>query len=578
MLRFLHVTDLAIVRDVTLELGPGFNLLTGETGAGKSILVDALTLVLGGRAETGMIRSGSARASVEAAFEIEPGSPAARFLDEHAYPLEAGAIVARREILPQGKGRAFLGGALAPVADLRAFGALVTDLHGQHQQQTLLNAASHRELLDRDAGLGEKVAEMEAAAAALAAASTRLRSMREGAQRLAQRIDVLRFQVEEIDRAGVVPGEREALRAERDLLRNAETILRLCRSAHGALYEDEGSALGRLAEAIRAGRDLARFDAGIREAVERAEASRAELQEFAFLLRDYPSRLSFEPHRLEAIEERLQLIDSLLRKYVPDGGEHELQHVRDRAADELSQLTGGGESVEELENRLEELRARVLWIAAELSRRRSAAAQGLERRVEAELAELAMERTRFAVDFRLRPSPGSGLWVEGEEVAVDGAGYDVVEFLLSANRGERLAPLVSVASGGELSRLMLALEIVLRRDREARTLVFDEVDAGIGGAVAEAVGRRLKALSGRHQVVCVTHLPQIAACADRHVLVGKRPARGRTEVVVEVLDEAGAVRELARMLAGETITRAALRHAAEMRASGQPGPRREAGG
>ncbi len=576
MLRCLHVTDLAIVRDVTLELGGGFNLLTGETGAGKSILVDAFALVLGGRAEGGMIRAGSERASVEAIFDVDPGSAAAGFLEERGYPRDGDGIVARREILAQGKGRAFLGGALAPVADLRAFGALIADLHGQHQQQTLLNPASHRELLDRHAGLDGTLAEMAAAAAELQAAVARLRAMRDGAERILQRLDALRFLIEEIDRAAVQPGERAALRAERDLLRNAEAILRNCRAAHEALYDSEPSALGRLAEAIRAAREVGRYDPDIRDAVERAEASRADLQELAVLLRDYPARLQFEPHRLEAIDDRLQAIEALLRKHVPGGGETELLGVRDAAAEELSQLTGGGESVADLEARVEALGARAVGIATRLSHARREAAAALERRIESELGDLAMARTRFAIDFRLRPSPGSGLWIEGEEVAIDAAGYDVVEFLLSANQGERLAPLQSVASGGELSRLMLALEIVLRRESEGRTLVFDEVDAGIGGAVAEAVGRRLRALSRRHQVICVTHLPQIASCADRHVLVGKRAVRGRTEVVVDVLDEGGAVRELARMLAGEKVTPAALRHAAEMRATGHA--RREARG
>ena len=237
---------------------------------------------------------------------------------------------------------------------------------------------------------------------------------------------------------------------------------------------------------------------------------------------------------------------------------------------------GGGETVEELETKVEGLRAEALRIAAALSRDRRAAAQTLEAKVERQLAELAMP-ARFSVDFRTRPSPGSGLWVEGEEVAVDAAGYDVVEFLLSANPGEPLAPLASVASGGELSRVMLALEVVLRREAEPRVLVFDEVDSGIGGAVAEAVGRKLSELARSHQVICVTHLPQIAAHADRHVLVRKRRARGRAEVDVETLDDRGKVQEIARMLAGEKVTPAALRHAAEMRARGRAPAGPEAG-
>jgi DNA repair protein RecN (Recombination protein N) len=582
MLRCLHITNLAIIRDLTLDLGPGLTLLTGETGAGKSILVDALSLLLGGRAGPEVIRAGSERASVEALFDIAHNRGAAASLEERGYPVEGSTIVARREILAQGKGRASLGGALAPLADLKGLGALLIDLHGQHEQQTLLNPTHHRDLLDRHAGLEEELRRMAAVHGDLQASQARLVSMREGAQRIAQRLDLLRFEVEEIDRAAVRSGEREALRTERIQMHNAETIQRSARAAYEALYEGDGAALGRLGEAIRAARDLARFDPEMEASVARAEAARAELQELAFGLRDYPDRLVFDPNRLEAIEERLQLLETLLRKYAEGGGEEGIMARRRAAAEELTLLTGGGETVADLEARVDDLRAEAVRIAQGLSRGRRAAAAALERRVEKELQDLALERSRFAIDFRLRSTPGSGLWVEGEEVAVDAAGYDVVEFLLSANQGEALAPLASVASGGELSRVMLALEVVLRREAEPRTLVFDEVDAGIGGAVAEAVGRRLRSLAKSHQVICVTHLPQIASQADRHVCVSKRPVGGRTEVVLEVLDGEGQVRELARMLAGATVTAAALRHAAELRARGASrgpaGGQREAGG
>ena len=569
MIRCLHISNLAIIREATLDLGPGLNVLTGETGAGKSIVVDALSLVLGGRADAEMIRSGAERASIEAEIDVSSNRAATAFLAERGYvpegeTPEGRTIVARREIAAQGKGRAFLGGTLAPVGDLRALGALLVDLHGQHQHQTLLNPAGHRDLLDRHAGLAGDLETMAGVAGALRAAASRLASMRDGVQRLAQRIDMLGFQVQEIDRAAAQPGERARLRVERDLLRNAESIARHSRAAYEALYEGDAAALGRLAAALREARELSRFDPAVGEAVTRAEAARAELQEIAFLLRDYPERLDVDPQRQETIEERLVLLETLLRKYAPGGDEEALLAYRAAAAEELSQLTGGGETVADLEARVDDLRAAAQERAAALSHARRAAAARLERRVEEELSGLAMERTRFAVDFRVQPAPGSGIWVEGEEAAVDAAGYDVVDFLLSANQGEAMRPLVAVASGGELSRIMLALEVVLRREAEARTLVFDEVDAGIGGAVAESVGRRLAALAARHQVICVTHLAQIASHAGRHVQVSKRAARGRTEVGLEALDEAGRVGELARMIAGEKVTPAALRHAAEL--------------
>jgi len=573
MIRCLQINDLAIIREVTLEIGPGLTLLTGETGAGKSILVDALSLVFGGRAGTDLIRDGAARAAVALEVDVAHNHEAAAFLAGRGYAGDSGVVVVRREIAAQGKGRAFIGGTLAPLADLRGLGSCLLDLHGQHQQQILLSPAQHRGLLDRHADLDDGLAAMGAAARDLAAAVSRLQSMREGAQRVAQRIDMLRFQAGEIDAADPRPGEREALRAERDLLRNAETILRHCRAAYDALYEGDAAALSVLSEGLREARALERFDASLHEDLERAEAARAEIEELALRLRDYPSRLSFEPHRLEAIEERLMLLEDLVRKYAPASraDEEGVLAYAEAARAELEQLTGGGESVADLEARVGRLGAEAIGLAADLSRRRRSAALVLEREVERILKDLGMTGTRFAVDFRLRPSTGSGLWVEGEEVAVDESGYDVVEFLLSANRGEALRPLASVASGGELSRLMLGLEVALRQDAPPRTLVFDEVDTGIGGAVAEAVGRRLRSLARAHQVICVTHLPQIASCAERHVLVSKRPVRGRSDVTVEVLDEAGRVRELGRMLAGQTVTPAALRHAAEMLARDNPG-------
>jgi len=574
MIRCLHVQNLAIIKDATLDLGPGLNLLTGETGAGKSILVDALLLGLGGRADTDLLRTGEERGSVQIEFDVAGNESALEFLAARGYETEGGALVIRREIVPPGRSRAFIGGVLAPLADLRALAALLLAIHGQHHHQVLLDPARHRDLLDRHAGLGPLLGRMTAAATALGEAQARLASMRDGAQRLAQRVDMLRWQVQEIDAAALVPDGRAALRTERDMLRNAETLLNQGRGALDALYDGEGSALARLAEGVRAAREVARYDTGLAEDMARVEAARTEIEEMAYRLRDFVERLSPDPERLQAVDDRLQLIDALQRKYAPGGDEASMLAYRDAAAAELQQLTGGGESVADLEHRVQSLRAAALELAVDLSRRRRAAATGLESAIEAGLGEMAMPGTRFAIDFRHRAAPGSGVWIEGEEVAVDGAGCDVVEFLLSANRGEALRPLAAVASGGELSRIMLALEVVLLGSAASRTLVFDEVDAGIGGAVAEVVGRKLKALAKTHQVLCVTHLAPIATVADRHARVAKKVARGRTEVVIEPLDAPGRVREVARMLAGETVTPTALRHAADMleRAGGRPAP------
>jgi DNA repair protein RecN (Recombination protein N) len=565
MIRCLHVRNLAIVKEATLDLGPGLNLLTGETGAGKSILVDALLIGLGARGDADFVRGGEERGSVAIEFDLAGHAPALAFLSEHGYAAEPdGSLLVRREITTSGRGRAFIGSTPAPVSDLRALGALTVAVHGQHQHQVLLDPSRHRGFLDRQAGLDEALVEMEAAFGELDAARARLLSLRDGSQRLAQRIDLLAWQVQEIEAAAVQPGERGTLRAERERLRHAETILRHGRLAVESIYEGDGAALARLAEGIRAAREVARYEPGLDADLDRVEAARSEIEEVAFRLRDLASRLQPDPVRLQAVDDRVQLIEGLLKKYAPGGDEAGLLAYREAASAELRTLTDGSETVSALEARVTSLSERTAGLALDLSRRRRAAAQMLERRLEAELGDLAMSGTRFAVEVRLRPSPGSGVWIEGEEVAVDAAGCDVVEFLLSANRGEALRPLAAVASGGELSRLMLGLEVVLLGPSPRRTLVFDEVDAGVGGAVAEILGRKLKTLALSHQVLCVTHLAPIAAQADRHARVSKRAAGPRTEVAVEPLDAAARVREIARMLAGETLTPAALKHAEEM--------------
>ena len=563
MIRCLHVRNLAIIKEATLDLGPGLNLLTGETGAGKSMLVDALMLGLGARAETDLVRSGSDKCSVEIDFDLSDNAAALAFLEEKGYMTEGGAVVVHRDVAG-GRSRGFIGGVLAPAADLRALAALCVAVHGQHQHQALLDPSRHRELLDRRAAFGDGLEAMGRAAAELTGATARLHSMRDGAQRIAQRIDSLRWQVQEIDAARVQPLERAALRTERELLRHAEAVLGHCRGAVEALYDGEGAAVARLAEGLRAAREVVRFDPSLADDLARGEAAGAEIEELAFRLRDLAARLNPDPQRLEAVDERIHLIDALLRKCVPGGDEGALAEYREAIGQELRQLTDGGESVADLERTVAGLRDRAAALASALTRARRAAAARLEKDVESELALLAMPGTRFAVDLRLRPSPGSGVWIDGEEVAVDATGCDVVEFLLTANRGEALRPLVAVASGGELSRVMLAIEVVLLGSAAPRALIFDEVDAGIGGAVAEVVGRKLKSLAAGHQVICVTHLAPIASQADRHVRVAKRVVRGRTEVDLEVLDGSGRVRELARMMAGETITPSALKHAAEM--------------
>lgn len=553
MLKLLRINNIALIPSLDLELGPGLTLLTGETGAGKSILIDALGLVLGDRASPDLIRSGEERATVEAVFE---SAGAQGLLDERGLPAEGDEIVLRRELHASGKGRATVNGALVPVALLRDLAPQLAVVHGQHEPQGLLDPASHLAIVDGFAGgdearpIGELHRDLRAAEAAL----ERLRGDRREAER---RREMLEFQAAEIEKAGLAPGEEEALRAEKARHANATRLSDLSGEAFALLFDDEGAALTRLGQVFRRVDELAAIDADFRPfAAARADCL-PPLEDLARFLRDYRERLEVAPGRLDEIESRLALVERLKKKYGASVEEVVAFGARCRA--ELEAL-GSPEAQERLlEERRERAAAAYLERARALSKRRRTVARELVRRVQAELAELAMEKTRFEVLFT-PADPEAALdpssWTE--------QGLERAEFLLSPNPGEELRPLARIASGGELSRLMLALKSVVRSDAPGLTLVFDEVDAGIGGRVAEVVGRKLKGVAERQQVLCVTHLPQIAAFADRHLAVRKQIARGRTQTDVDALSEADRVEEVARMLGGETVTATARQHAREM--------------
>jgi DNA repair protein RecN (Recombination protein N) len=553
MLKLLRINNIALIPTLELELGPGLTLLTGETGAGKSILIDALGLVLGDRASPDLIRSGEDRATVEAVFEVRG---AGALLDERGLPADGDEIVLRRELQASGKGKATVNGALVPVSLLRDLAPHLSVVHGQHEPQGLLDPALHLTLVDHFAGgeaarpIGELYRDLRAAEAAL----ERLRGDRREGER---RREMLEFQASEIEEAALAPGEDESLRAEKVRHANASRLASLSGEAFALLYDDEAAALTRLGQVFKRVEELAAIDSEFRPFLEARADCLPPLEDLARWLRDYRERLELRPGRLDEIETRLALLERLKKKY--GATLEDVIAFGARCREEL----GGSGSPEEQERKLVEHRERAaaayLERARALSKRRRAVARDLVRRVQAELAELAMEKTRFEVLFT-PADPEAALdpssWTE--------QGLERAEFLLSPNPGEELRPLARIASGGELSRIMLALKSVVRSDAPGLTVVFDEVDAGIGGRVAEVVGRKLKALADRQQVLCVTHLPQIAALADQHLAVRKQVARGRTQTDVDALSEADRVEEVARMLGGETITQAARVHAREM--------------
>ncbi|HLU67686.1 MAG TPA: DNA repair protein RecN [Kofleriaceae bacterium] len=547
MLRHLRVTNFAILSDVSLDLGPGLNVLTGETGAGKSLIVDAVNLLRGGRASADIPRAGSDEAVVEAIFEVPDdlrGRVRARLV-EAGLPdgEEDGSLLVRRIIHRGGRSRVYVNGALTTASRLAELGELLVDLSGQHQHQGLVDARRHREILDEYAGHRELCEAMAAAWQRLHEIDQAIAEIDGGSAR-AERIDFLRFQLDEIAAADLQPGEDEELSRERARLASAERLESGARAAWELLYDGEGAAIERIDAAASELERLLAIDDTLREPARAVGEARALVEDAASRLRAYADRQGGDPERLAAVDDRLALIRRLTRKH---GGS--VDEVLARAGALRAELDGL-EGAEGRRDELEAARAAALddaeARAAALGRSRRDAAARLASEVGAALAELGMASASLEVAITAR------------ELGPSGA--DQVELMLCANRGEPAKPLIKVASGGELSRIMLALKLVLRRADPVATYVFDEVDAGIGGATAEVVGHKIREVSAHRQVLCVTHLPQIAALASRHVHVSKAEVDGRTETSVVALDAAARRDEIARMMGGR-ITAEARAHA-----------------
>jgi DNA repair protein RecN (Recombination protein N) len=546
MLRELRLKNFAVVESVTVSFAPGLNVLTGETGAGKSILVDAIVLVRGARAQSDVIRTDAETATVEAVFTVE-GSAAAAVLEEAGLaPDDNGEIVVRRELARSGRHRAFVNDSPVTVALLERLGDVLVEVHGQHEHQRLLEPARQLELLDRFADAEDACARVGALHAKHRAAREEAEHTRGAARDRAQREDLLRFQVGELNAARLQVGEEEALRTELRRLQHAERFTTGLTEAAALLNDAPQSASERLARTARILQDLGRLDPALAAPAEPVEAARVQIEEALGSIRRLRDGIVAEPGRLDAIHERLDALTRLKRKY--GDGEEAMLRFRDEAAHELARIERHDEVVAEQERILAELEAELSAAATALSERRRGAASRLATQVERTLRALGMERAVFEVG--LDPAPETGP-----------RGVDRVELRMSTNPGEDVRALARVASGGELSRTMLALTSVLARADRVPTLVFDEVDAGIGGRVASVVGQTLAAAAHGRQVLCVTHLAPIAALAHHHLRVSKNVRAGRTRAVVTALAATERVEEIARMLGGASVTAAAREHA-----------------
>jgi len=536
MIRFLSVHNLAVIDKLELEFQPGLNVLTGETGAGKSILVGAVGLLVGGRASAELVRTGEETAAVQAVFEKPDG----------------GELIVRREISAQGRSRAFVDGGLVTGAGLRDVAGWLVDLHGQHEHQVLLDPAAHLELLDEFAGLGPERASIGAAFRAWQQVRDERARLTANEQQKTSRAEFLSFQLAEIDKAAPKPGEDDELAATRQVLANADRLQRLCADAYTALYDGDEAALPALGTVWKKVTELAAFDPKFGPYLEARDAVKSQLEDLAFFLRAYAQDIDASPARLQEIEDRLALLERLKKKHGPS-----LANVLEKAAGlrrELHDIEHATERAAELDGALAMTAAAYERIAGALSARRQAAAREFSKALEKALADLAMPKTRCEVRFAA--GRGEDGWTE--------RGVDEAEFYLSPNPGEDVKPLVKVASGGELSRIMLALKTLASTDAPGKTLIFDEVDAGIGGAVADVVGARLRQLGDRFQVLCITHLPQIAAYGSTHFRIEKSIKGGRTSTAVTRVDGVDRETEVARMMGGAEVSAAVLAGAREM--------------
>ena len=536
MLRFLSIRNLAVIERLELEFEPGLNVLTGETGAGKSILVGAVALIVGGRASAELVRTGAEQASVEGVFEDADGRE----------------LLVRREIsASSGRSRSFLNDAIVTSGTLRDTTANLVDLHGQHEHQVLLNPVAHLDLLDEFAGLAPertRVADLFTRWQRLAAERDRIAA---GTRTQAQRAEFIEFQLAEITRIAPRAGEDEELAAIRQRLVNADRLQRLCSEAYASLYEGDAAALASLSAVWKRVADLAAIDPQVAPYLGARDPVKSQLEDLAYFLRSYREDIEASPARLQEVEDRLVLLERLKKKHVPA-----LADVLAAAValeTELEALRHADVRADDLARELGAARSAYASAAADLSEHRSRAAPGFTQQLERSLRDLAMPHTRCEVRLLAREEDG---WTE--------RGLDEGEFYLSPNLGEELRPLARIASGGELSRIMLALKALASTDSPGKTLIFDEVDAGIGGTVADVVGARLRALGSRFQVLCITHLPQIAACGTTHFRIAKDVRGDRTLTEVSKLSVREREQEVARMIAGAEVSASVRASAREM--------------
>ncbi len=561
MLLDLRIKNFVIIDSLSVSFNQGLNILSGETGAGKSILIDALSGVLGEKMSVDMIRTGFDRASLEAVFDISALDELKKILEESGIENEDDTLIILRELFANGKGRCYANSVQIPVAKLKEISENLIDIHGQNEHQNIINIARHRELLDSFGSLSNEVNSVKAVHEKLTSIRNKINSFQIDEKEKARRIEFNTFSVKEIESANLKIGEDEELKAESNLLTNAEKLFTEVNSTADLISGDNG-VLRNLKKAEASLSKISDIDPNISSILDTIRESLYSLEDSTSVLRDYKNSIDFSPERVNQVEERLNFIHALKKKY-GDSIQEILQYA-EKAKSELETINSSEEQLEQLKDQERKTVKEAKELALDLSEKRKNAAKKLEELVIKELNDLGMGGTIFKISIKREISEDGDIESGDKKYILYPHGLDRIEFLLSANEGEDLKQLRKVASGGEMSRIMLALKNVIQSADIVDTLIFDEVDAGISGKTAEIVGRKLKNLSKRRQVLLITHLPQIAAMSDSHYLVQKGKSDGRVTTVVKNLSEKEKIKEVARMLAGAEITDISMKHAEEL--------------
>ena len=562
MLGRLHVMNYALIDDLEVEFGAGLNIITGETGAGKSILVGALGLVLGMRASPDVIRTGEKKCTVEAIFELYPKHPGLHSLEEMGIETEAGELILRREVLAEGRSRCYANGLAIPVRALHDLGRALVDLHGQHDHQSLLDAEQHLNFLDGFGGLQHQRSQVEKTYNQVVRLQNRLVEKTVVAQRQRERRELLEFQVKEIDAAKPEPGEDEQLVQELSVLSHAERLIEIALQLENVLYEGEHSVADQLGSAAQLVEEAKQMDQSLEPIAEELNGLRYGAEELARAFGDYAGRVEHNPERLLEVTERLETLNALKKKY---GGDlADVLSYQKKAQRELILSDELEASLESIQVEIDETMETFSTRCQKLSKNRHKAAGKLSKAICDALSELGMPEVQFEVNLDRRVHDEGLIECDGQRFEAGPRGMERGEFFMSTNPGEAVRPLIKVASGGEISRIMLAMKTVLAHTDSVQVLIFDEIDIGISGRIAEVVGRKLRGLSDAYQTISITHLPQIAKMADRHFSVRKETIKGRTVTRVVALDEDARAEELALMMGGEEISDLTLQHAKEM--------------